>query len=230
MDEWKQKIETNFKLWMEEIGEEDDASGDGPPLADPSPDDLPTPDLYAFFEALCVLRSDVSKSSRRSHDTFARFGEALEGFERMLRELSDRLAAERQDRGRMEQAAQKQFLMPYAEMLERLNRLAQKLAAPPRTGLLSARRQWAAAWASCEQGVALLREHYELLLRDTGVVAMQTVGCEFNPARMKAVAVEEGNTAPHNIVIEELAAGYLFKDEVLKFAEVKIAINKGGHA
>ena len=32
-----------------------------------------------------------------------------------------------------------------------------------------------------------------------------------------------------NTVIEELAAGYLHKDEVLKFAEVKIAINKGSH-
>jgi len=44
---------------------------------------------------------------------------------------------------------------------------------------------------------------------------------------MKAVEVEENPSLPHNTVIEEIAAGYLHKDEVLKFAEVKIAIHKG---
>lgn len=227
MDEWKQEIEENFRQWLDVMAGGVNGGEDAPSMAAAPLDDAPTPDLYAFFEALCVLRSDVSKSSRRSHETFVRFGETLEGFEGMLRELSDRLSAERKERDRSEQAAQKRFLMPYAEMLERLNRLAQKLAQPPRASLFSARRQWAAAWASFEQGFVLLREHFELLLRDAGVVAMETVGLGFDPARMKAVAVEENASLPHNTVIEEMAAGYLHKDEVLKFAEVKIAINKG---
>ncbi|MFZ1986928.1 MAG: nucleotide exchange factor GrpE [Desulfatitalea sp.] len=230
MDEWKQEIEANFRQWLDMMEAGANGGGDTPAMATAPPDDVQTPDLYAFFEALCVLRSDVSKSSRRSHETFARFGETLEGFEGLLQELSNRLSAERQERGRLEQAAQKRFLMPYAEILERLNRLAQKLAQPPRANLFSARRQWAAAWGSFEQGFTLLREHFELLLRDAGVVAMETVGLGFDPARMKAVAVEENASLPHNTVIEEMAAGYLHKDEVLKFAEVKIAINKGSHA
>jgi len=229
VDEWKQEIEVNFRQWLDAMSGGANSGEDAPSMAAAPLNDAPTPDLYAFFEALCALRSDVSKSSRRSHETFVRFGETLEGFEGMLRELSDRLSAERRERGSSEQAAQKRFLMPYAEMLERLNRLAQKLAQPPRASLFSARRQWAAAWASFEQGFVLLREHFELLLRDAGVVAMETVGLEFDPARMKAVAVEENASLPHNTVIEEMAAGYLHKDEVLKFAEVKIAINKGSH-
>ncbi len=227
MDEWKQEIEANFGQWLDLMAGGVDGDEDAPTRAAAPPDDTPTPDLYSFFEALCALRSDVSKNSRRSHETFVRFGETLEGFEGMLRELSDRLSAERRERSRLEQAAQKQFLMPYAEMLERLNRLAQKLAQPPRAGFFSARRHWAAAWASFEQAFVLLREHFELLLSEAGVVAMQTVGLGFDPTRMKAVAVEENNSLPHNTVIEEIAAGYLHKDEVLKFAEVKIAINKG---
>lgn len=229
MDEWKREIEINFRQWLDVVAGGANEGEDALSMAAAPMEEVPAPDLYVFFEALCALRSDVSKSSRRSHETFARFGETLEGFEALLRELSDRLGAERRERGSLEQAAQKRFLMPYAEMLERLNRLAQKLAQPPRVGIFSARRQWAAAWASFEQGFVMLREHYELLLRDAGVVAMQTVGLGFDPTRMKAVAVEENGSLPHNTVIEEIAAGYLHKDEVLKFAEVKIAINKGSH-
>jgi len=56
---------------------------------------------------------------------------------------------------------------------------------------------------------------------------METVGQPFDPTKMKAVAVEESDTLPHNTVIEELAAGYFHKGEVLKFAEVKITSRKG---
>jgi hypothetical protein len=230
VDEWKQELEENFKHWLDMMAVEARGDEDAPFRAAATLDDAPTPDLYAFFEALCALRSDVSKSSRRSHETFVRFSETLEGFEGTLRELSDRLSAERRERASSEQAAQKRFLLPYAELLERLNRLAQKLAQPPQPGFFSARRQWAAAWASFEQGFVLLREHFELLLRDAGIVAMETVGLGFDPTRMKAVAVEENASLPHNTVIEEITAGYLHKDEVLKFAEVKIAINKGSHS
>jgi molecular chaperone GrpE (heat shock protein) len=218
--EWKQELENNFQEWLDQVRD----SGDSPIHTAPAPEKVP--DLYSFFEALCVLRSDVSKSARRSHDTFARFGETLEQFERMVRELSDRLAAERKERSRLEHAARKQLLAPFALMAERLDRLSQKLAQPPRAGLFAARQKWSAAWVSFEQGFTLLREHFQLLLSEAGIVAMETVGRIFDPTQMKAVAVEENDTVPHNTVIEELAAGYMLKDEVLKFAEVKIAIGK----
>ncbi len=228
MQEWKQTIEANFKQWLDEMAGEADRGDHGMPGAFSPPEEDPAPDLYSFFEALCVLRSDVSKGTRRSHETFTRFGQTLAGFEEMLRDLAGRLSAERQERGRLELAAQKRFLLPYAEILERLNRLALKLAHPPQARFFAARRQWSTAWISFEQGFALLRDHFELLLRDAGVTAMPAKGQSFDPTRMKAVAVEENTTVPHNTVIDELGAGYLFKDEVLKFAEVKIAIHKGG--
>jgi molecular chaperone GrpE (heat shock protein) len=211
---------------MDALDEADTVQSAGPPTTS----EQEAPDLYSFFETLCALRADVTKSSRRSHETFTRFGETLEDFQRMLRELSDRLAAERRERGRLEQEARKQFLAPCAQMLERLDRLGQKLAQPPRTNLFSARKRWAAAWASFEQGFHLLREHFAMLLRDAGIVTMETVSQRFDPSRMKAVAVEPNDQLPHNTVIEELAAGYLYNDEVLKFAEVKIAINQGSQA
>lgn len=219
MEDWQREIEARFQEWLNRLDEEG--------VAEVDPPEERSPDLYAFFEALCVLRSDVRKSTRRSHETFVRFGETLAGFETTLQSLADRLAEERQQRGRLELSERREFLAPFAEMLERLNRLEDRLKRPPAVGLLSARRRWAAAWSSLGQGFTLLREHFELLLRKEGILPMETVGNLFDPATMKAVAVEESDALPHNTVVEELAAGYFHKGDVLKFAEVKIATRKG---
>jgi molecular chaperone GrpE len=219
LENWKLEIEARFQEWLNRL--------DGDEAADAELPEARSPDLYSFFEALCVLRSDVRKSTRRSHDTFLRFGEALAGFEETLKSLAERLSEERQQRVRLEQTGQREFLAPFAEMLERLNRLENRLAHPPDVGLLSARRKWADAWSSLRQGFVLLREHFEQLLREKDILPMETVGHLFDPTKMKAVAVEESDSLPHNTVIEELAAGYFHRGEVLKFAEVKIAIRKG---
>jgi len=220
VNDWKLEITANYNQWLDQL--------ETPPAVLPPPAEH-RPDLYSFFEALCVLRSDVSKSSRRSHETFARFSESLDGFESTLREMAHRLAAEQQQRSRMPLSAQKQFLVPFAELLERMDRLAGKLADPPKAGFFAFCRKRVADRAAFKQGFDLLREHFQLLLRDAGIIPMETVGHPFDPAKMKAVAVEHSDTVAHNTVIEELAAGYYLKDEVLKFAEVKIVINKGSH-
>jgi molecular chaperone GrpE len=221
--DWKQEIAANYGQWLDQLEES--------PLTASSPEDADRPpDLYSFFEALCVLRSDVSKGSRRSHETLTRFGITLDGFEQLIREMSHRLKTENQQGDRMSQSALKQFLTPYAQMLERMDRLANKLTDPPQVGLFSTHRKWVSFWTTFEQGFDLLREHFQLLLRDAGVVPMETTGHTFDPVKMKAVAVEQSDAVKHNTVIEELAAGYYLKDEVLKFAEVKIAINKGGQS
>lgn len=219
MENWKLDIETRFQEWLSQLDEEK--------AADVESAAARSPDLYSFFEALCILRSDVHKSTRRSHDTFLRFGETLAGFEETLKSLAERLSEERQQRGRLEHTAQREFLAPFAEMLERLNRLENRLAHPPEVGLLSARRKWADAWSSLRQGFVLLREHFEQLLRAEGILPMETIGKPFDPTKMKAVAVEENDSLPHNTVVEETAAGYFHKGDVLKFAEVKITIRKG---
>jgi len=221
VNDWKLKITENYHRWLAQI--------ETPPPASLPPAEHP-PDLYSFFEALCVLRSDVSKSSRRSHETLARFKDTLDGFERSIQEMARRFTTEQRQHGRISMPAQRQFLTPFAQMLERMDRLSNKLADPPNPGFFAARRKWITHWNTFKEGFDLLREHFQLLLRDAGIVPMETVGHIFDPAKMKAVAAENSETVPHNTVIEELATGYYLNNEVLKFAEVKIAINKERYA
>ena len=157
LEDWKREISEQFQEWLNGLDKEKAAEEETPQER--------VPDLYPFYEALCVLGGDVRKSTRRSHETFVRFGETLEGFEAMLRSLGERLTEERQQRGRLEITARREFLVPFAEMLERLNRLENRLERPPDVGLLSARRKWAEAWSSLRQGFVLLREHFSSAAR-----------------------------------------------------------------
>ncbi|MBT8338542.1 MAG: nucleotide exchange factor GrpE [Desulfatitalea sp.] len=219
MDNWQQELRQRFELWLDRL--------DAAPPPENEHSAIETPDLYAFYEALCILGSDVRKGTRRSHDTLVRFGETLHRFEQHLEVVGERLSRQEQDRSRADDDRQRAFLIPYAEMLERLVRLEARLDHPPRPGWLNAGRQWTDAWQNFHQGFTLLREHFEALLNQSGIVKMNTIGEVFDPTRMKAVVVEERNHCEHNTVTEELSAGFLLKGEVIKFAEVKIAVKKG---
>ncbi len=216
---WKQRLTDRFEQWLDQL--------DDDPAAVAARPQEQTPDLYGFYEALCLLGSDVRKDTRRNHDTFMRFSETLERFEQMLHVLTERQARTHEQSGRLAHHEQKSFMAPYAQMLERLMRLEEKLADPPKSGLLSARRKWSEAWSAFREGFGLLREHFEQLLGQSGIEKMVCVGRPFDPASMKAVAVVHNGVAVHNTVVEEVAAGFTYKGEVLKFAEVKIAMEKG---
>lgn len=224
LTDWKTEIEDHFRDWIQELETREEA----PIPAETAPS---TPDLYSFFEALTALTGDIRKSSRRHHETLARFTETLERIQNGMGELGRRLSAERTENARRDLAERKKLLTPFAEMLERMNRMERKLASPPAsTGFWFRRSKWKTAWESFEQGFVLLREHFESLLKAEGIVAMNTVGQEFDPTRMKAAAVEQTDAAPHNTVIAELSRGFFHNNEILKFAEVKIAIRKRSSA
>ncbi|MEN8614715.1 nucleotide exchange factor GrpE [Dehalogenimonas sp. THU2] len=76
------------------------------------------------------------------------------------------------------------------------------------------------AGESWVQGMALIEKKFRQLLAREGVTPMKTVGEHFDPGLHEAVlrcAGEEG------IIVEELMAGYMFKDKVLRQAQVKVS-------
>lgn len=71
------------------------------------------------------------------------------------------------------------------------------------------------------QGVAKL---FDKTLTDMGVTRIATVGSHFNPHFHEAVSMEEGSDGTHEIVSEELQAGYSVEDEVIRPAMVKVKL------
>jgi len=75
-----------------------------------------------------------------------------------------------------------------------------------------------------EQGYLLCLERINDTLGSFGVRLIPCVGRRFDPARMKAVDIEETDAAPKGTVLEVYRAGYEWNGDVFRPAQVKVAL------
>lgn len=75
---------------------------------------------------------------------------------------------------------------------------------------------------SDRQGVALIRQNLLDLLKQQQVIPMQSLGQPFDSQRMYAIG-RQASEAPSNTVIQEVTRGYLWRDRVLREAQVMVS-------
>lgn len=71
------------------------------------------------------------------------------------------------------------------------------------------------------KGIQSIVKQFEKTLADMGVERIKTVGEHFDPHLHEAVAVDEGE-GKHEIISQELQAGYKLGDQVIRHAMVKV--------
>lgn len=86
------------------------------------------------------------------------------------------------------------------------------------------------AIAACEdkedsffKGVEMVQKQFIEILTALGVTPISSVGETFDPELHYAVAHEESDEHGENVIIEEFARGYKFKEQVIRPAMVKVA-------
>ncbi len=72
------------------------------------------------------------------------------------------------------------------------------------------------------KGVAGVVKQFEQILAKLGVERIKTVGEVFNPELHEAVSMQEGDSDVE-VVTEELQAGYILQEEVLRHAMVRVS-------
>jgi molecular chaperone GrpE len=72
-------------------------------------------------------------------------------------------------------------------------------------------------------GLRLTEGQFRDLLTSAGVSEVPAVGEAFDPARHEAVATAETQEAEEGQIVEELQKGYLYGEELLRPARVKVA-------
>jgi molecular chaperone GrpE len=70
-----------------------------------------------------------------------------------------------------------------------------------------------------DQGLNVSINLFRDVLKAESVIQIETIGKEFDPHLMEAVAADEGK---ENIVLEELRAGFTIHDTLLRPAQVKV--------
>jgi molecular chaperone GrpE len=73
------------------------------------------------------------------------------------------------------------------------------------------------------EGLKVAIKQFLDVLKAEGVTKIETVGQEFNPHLMEAVAIDKGE---ENKVLEELRSGFVLNDKVLRPAQVKVGSAK----
>ncbi|MCR5228164.1 MAG: nucleotide exchange factor GrpE [Eubacterium sp.] len=73
-----------------------------------------------------------------------------------------------------------------------------------------------------EDGIEMIYKQLMDTLEGIGVKPMNAVGTEFDPMLHNAVIHEEDAEQGENLVVEEMQKGYMYKDNVLRHAMVKV--------
>ena len=73
------------------------------------------------------------------------------------------------------------------------------------------------------KGVRLIHKKLLVLLETHGVLPFDSVGTPFTPTRHEAVAVADDEDAEPGTVVDELRRGYLWNNELLRPAQVRVA-------
>ncbi len=86
-------------------------------------------------------------------------------------------------------------------------------------------RETAPALQQYQEGVQLLYRQLLDTMGRIGVVPMEVVGKQFDPHLHEAVSREESLELEENTVVREFRRGYLFKDKLLRPAQVIVAFH-----
>lgn len=217
---WKTKLEENFQIWISKLEEEPNRI---------EPEMETSPDLFSFYAELSALRSEIHRRAKRDHDAYTNIKETLSQFDETLRTLAREQLKQASASYSLQtqEARMRSFLRSVIDLYERFKRIEEKLQTPPAKRPFFSASKWRSSWNSLKEGFAILEEHFQKLLNHEGIRRINCKGKPFDPNSMQAVDFELIDTVEPNTVLEELSGGYYYQKNVLKYAEVKVAVAKG---
>jgi molecular chaperone GrpE len=214
-DSIKRALLGQFSAWLDAAP---DTMGDAPALPE-----TPTTDLYSLFVEMAGLRAEVRTESRLVKEALEQFRgvfETLQTSHATVRQELEQARAEARDQAK---AAIRPLLLDVIDLRDRLLD-ALKLSGTARTGwrdrLFRRNVSGGEAW---QEGLRLTLRRLDQVLLDRRVVAVRLEGQPFDPSRARAVATVTDSAAPDGTVIEEVRAGFLWDDQVLRTAEVIVS-------
>ncbi len=214
-DSIKQALIDRFRgyLDMVEDGEE------------PPDDPGETADLFSVLVEMAALRSEVRTESRLVKEALEQFRgvfDTLQASQATLQRELDRARTETRDQA---QSALRPLLLDVIDLRDRLvAALTLSAAARPRWR----DRLWRRGVAAWQEGLRMTLRRLDQILLDRRVVATQLAGLPFDPRLARAIGTAADSAVAEGTVIEEVRAGFLWDDQVLRTAEVIVSKGDAG--
>jgi len=187
-----------------------------------------TSDLYSLFVEVAGLRSEVRTESRlvkEALDQFRGVFDTLQAAQANLQQDLDRARAAARDQA---DATLRPLLLDVIDLRDRLL-AALASAATARPGwagrLLRRPASGGEAW---QEGLSMTLRRLDQVLLDRRVMPMQLAGQPFDPRRARVVGTSADSAAADGIVLQEVRAGFLWDDRVLRTADVIVSKSATG--
>ncbi len=182
------------------------------------------PDLHTLLGEMAGLKAEVKAESRHFKSTLDTLGDALAAVQADNKALTDELATHETHLQQQRNEVLRAVLLDIVDVYDRLsvgNAMLQKYR--PVDALFShSKKQDVDFIASFKEGQSMTLRRFEQLLQRHRVYPIECVGKMLDPRTMSAVEIANDATLDNGIVIEELRKGFLFEDQVLRLAEVKV--------
>ena len=167
----------------------------------------PVPAEAEGLDPLAQLQAELASAQNEKaqwHDRFLRKAAEFDNYRKRTEKEKAETAA----------LARSAVLLELLPILDACARAQESLAAAPGNDVLGRYRE----------GVELLYKQLSNTLAKLGVAPIEALGERFDPNRHEALIREENPRYPENTVIEVLREGYLYKDRLLRPAQVKVAV------
>jgi molecular chaperone GrpE len=182
------------------------------------------PDLSTLLSEMAGLRSEVKAESRHFKTTLDTLSDALTTLQTDNKALADELAAHGENLQQMRSETLRMVLLELVDIYDRLTvgyGVLQNYH--PVSSLFNhSKKQDVRFIKSFKEGQSMTLKRFEQLLQRHNVYAIDCVGKQLDPRTMSAVEISRDSKLDNGIVIEELRKGFLFEENVLRLAEVKV--------
>jgi molecular chaperone GrpE len=182
------------------------------------------PDLSALLGEMAGLKSEVKAESRHFKSTLDTLSIALTAMQTDNKALIDELAIHSKRLQQMRNETLRTVLLEIVDIYDRLTvgfGVLQNYH--PVSSLFNhSKKQDVRFIKSFKEGQSMTLKRFEQLLQRHNVYPIDCIGKLLDPRTMSAVEISHDPKLDNGIVIEELRKGFLFENNVLRLAEVKV--------
>jgi len=182
------------------------------------------PDLSILLGEMAGLRSEVKAESRHFKTTLDTLSNTLTTLQTDNKALGDELATHSERLLQMRSDTLRSVLLDIVDIYDRLTvgfGVLQNYH--PVSSLFShSKKQDIRFIKSFKEGQSMTLKRFEQLLQRHQVYEIDCLGKMLDPRTMSAVEISHDPKLDNGIVIEELRKGFLFENNVLRLAEVKV--------
>jgi molecular chaperone GrpE len=182
------------------------------------------PDLSTLLNELTSLKTEVKAESRQFKNTLDTLSSSLTSVQDDNKALSTELTGYTKRLEQQQYEIMRTMLLDIVDIYDRLTEgvgILQNYR--PVSSLFKRSRDKDVRFIKrFKEGQAMTTRRFEQLFQQYQVRTIDCVGKLLDPVTMSAVETGHDPTLDNGIVLEELRKGFLFQDQILRLAEVKV--------